>query len=265
MSLSAVVIAENEERMLPGALASLKFADEIIVVIDRATTDGSATVARKAGAKVFRRTFDTFAAQKNFGIRKATSDWVLILDADERVTPQLAVSIRNALSDDRFDAYRLPVANFLFGKRLRFGGWSERHLRLVRRKQASYRGAVHERFELADDRIGDVGGEIWHLSHRSPADTVKKTVLYADLWAADMLKEKHPAVQRKTLLAAPVRGFRDRYFTKRGYKDGLEGALAAGFHAFGLFYFYATLWSRQRKPSLDETYRKLDRESRKQR
>ncbi len=265
MGVSAVIIAENEARMLPGSLASLGFADEIVVVVSAVSADRTATLARRAGARVFTRKFDTFAKQKNFGIRQATSEWILVVDADERVTPKLAKAIRTAVKTGDADGYEIPVVNFLFGKRLRHGGWNERHLRLIRRNRATYRGAVHERFSLDERRVGRLDGELWHLTHRSPADTIKKTVLYADLWAAEMIRERHPAVRTKTLLAAPVRGFRDRYFKRHGYRDGFEGALAAGFHALGLFYFYAVLWSKQRRPSLDETYRRLDRQSRRQR
>lgn len=246
--------------MLPGCLASLAFADEVIVLVDAASTDRTAAIARKAGARVFKRTFDTFAGQKNFGIKKAISEWILIVDADERVTSGLAVHIHRVLKGSDRDGYRLKIINVLFGKRLQHGDWDEKHIRLIRKRFATYRGAVHEHFNLNEEKIGKLKGEIWHLSHRSFGETLRKTVHYSDLWAAQMVKEKHPAVKSKTLLAAPAKHLWRRLVRHAGWRDGITGVVAAGFDAFGAFYAFAALWNLQRKPSLDETYRKLDRQ-----
>ncbi len=263
MSVSAVIIAENEELMLPGCLASLGFADEVVVVVGAGSTDRTAALARRAGARVFIRKFDTFAKQKGFGVRKATGDWVLAIDADERVSRDLAARIPQAIREDAADGYWLTIVSTLFGQELHHGGWTFRNLRLIRRRFATYTGDVHERFTLPKDRIGRLPGEIQHFSHRSPADTLKKTALYADLWADQMIREQHPPVRARTLLARPAKALWRRLVRHRGYRDGIAGVIAAGFDAFGLFYFYTTLWSKQRQPSLDETYRRLDRRSRK--
>lgn len=259
MSVSAVIIAGNEEQMLPGCLATLGFADEIVVVVDRGSTDRTATIAQRAGARVLRRKFDTFAKQKNFGIKNAQNDWVLVVDADERITPELGTQIKRAVREDRYDGYQLTRINVLFGKELRHGGWKESLLRLIRKKSAVYRGAVHEHFDVTGLRIGRLKGEFWHLSHRNLPDTLKKTIQYGDLWAAQMVSAKHPPVRSKALLAAPAKTLWRHLGKGRGYRDGIEGTVAAGFAAFGSFYAYAALWNLQRRPSLDETYRKLDR------
>lgn len=265
MSVSAVIIAENEELMLPGCLASLGFADEIVVVVGAASSDRTATLARRAGARVFTRKFDTFAKHKSFAARQATGDWILAIDADERVSRELAAQIRRAGREETYDGYYLTIVSTLFGKALHHGGWTFSNLRLIRRQFAKYTGDVHERFSLPPDRIGRLRGELRHFSHRSPTDTLKKTALYADLWAAQMIREKHPTVRPRTLLAAPAKALWRRLVRHRGYRDGIEGVIAAGFDAFGLFYFYTTLWSQQRKPNLDETYRRLDRQFRNRR
>jgi glycosyltransferase involved in cell wall biosynthesis len=259
MNVSAVIIARNEEQMLPGAVASLAFADEVIIVVDSFSTDRTATVARKTKARVFKRKFDTFANQKNFGIRKASKPWVLILDADERVSSDLARRIRETADDSDKDAYRLKIINILFGQRLKHGNWDERHVRLIRKKRAKLVGLIHEDFQVDEARVGHLPGAIWHLSHRSLSQTVQKTVRYGDLWAARMVSEKHPRITSKALLSAPAKSLWRRLVRHAGWRDGVTGVVAAGFDAFASFYAFAALWSQQRKPSLDETYRKLER------
>lgn len=263
MRLSAIVVACNEEQMLESCLELLGFADEVIVVVDTGSSDDTERIAKRHTKHMFRRKLDNFAAQKNFAISKASGDWILIVDADERVTPALAKEIRAAIAGSECDAYRIGFRNFFLGKELKHGDWQhERNVRLIKRRFAKYSGHIHETFPN-NITVGDLHHRIWHFSHRTVESSLDKTVRYGRVQSAEMFAAGHPRVTTKGLIGVIVREFWRRMIRHRGYKDGMEGIIEALYQPFSLFTVYVQLWQLQRRPSIEESYRKLDQEARK--
>ena len=246
--LSAVLIAKDEERDLPGALDSVRgLADEVVVLLDASTRDASEAVARAAGALVSRRAFDGYGAQKQAALELASGDWVLSLDADERVTPELAAEIKRALAagDGAPDGFEIPFAVRFMGKDLRWGGLGgERHLRLFRRAAGRFSsGAVHEGIELAGP-VGRLSGRMRHEPYRDLSEYLAKLDAYTTLAARRRLEAGvRPRLWHHGLLPWE---FFSRAVLRLGLLDGLPGLVWAGLSAFHRWLKYAKLAEMRR-------------------
>ena len=233
MSLSAILIAKDEERDLPGCLESLKgLATEVVVVISEDTTDRTEELARAAGAKVLRRKFDDYAGQRQASLDAATGEWCLWIDPDERATSALADEIRSALGGpSSFDRYNIPFEVRFLGKTLRWGGLgSESHVRLFRRAKARFVGGrLHEGIEV-DGPAGKLGAKIIHEPYRDISDYLGKLDRYTTLAA----QKRFAAGRRFSCwrhLILPWEFFA-RAILKLGILDGWQGLVWAGLSAF---------------------------------
>ncbi len=247
-SISAILIAKNEERDLPDCLESLKgLVDEIILVVSEDTTDQTEAVGRAAGAKVFRRKFDNYAMQRQASLDAATSEWCLWIDPDERVTPDLAAEIKGAsLMAPQFVAVNIPFAVFFLGREMRWGGLGhESHVRLFRRTKAKFIGGdLHESLEI-DGSVAVFEGKIVHEPYRDIADYLSKLDRYTDLAA----KKRFEAGKRFTIfhhLILPWEFFA-RAFLKLGILDGYPGLVWAGLSSFHSWLKYVKLGRMQRE------------------
>lgn len=225
--LSAILITKNEMADLPDCLASLAFCDEIVVV-DSGSTDGTVEIARAAGA-VVRVTEDWpgFGPQKQRALDLATGDFVLSIDADERIPRELAETIRAAVDEGLFDGWRINRRSSFLGRFLMHGGWyPDRILRLARRSAARFTAdRVHERLEV-EGRIGDLAYDMIHHSYRSIDEVLDKGRRYAVASAA----ERRARGRRGGLFQAIVRAkwaFLRHYVVKAGFRDGAHGFVAA--------------------------------------
>jgi glycosyltransferase involved in cell wall biosynthesis len=219
--LSVIVVAKNEERALPDCLASVKFADETIV-IDAESADRTREIAQGAGAKVVVRPWPGHAAQKQFALSQATGDWVLSLDADERCSDELKAALPAAMARDDVDGYLVRFRTWALGRRVRFGGrFFERHVRLFRRAKASFPPrAIHESATV-EGRIARLEAPIVHCSHESLDALLEKANRYSTLAA----KERYACGRRVSPLAGlrPPWGFFKRYLLWLGILDGWDG------------------------------------------
>lgn len=233
MSLSAILIAKDEERDLPGCLESLKgLASEIVVVVSDDTADRTEELARAGGAKVVRRKFDDYARQRQASLDAATGEWCLWIDPDERVTPGLAAEIRAALAGaPAVDAFDVPFEVRFLGRTLRWGGLgSESHVRLFRRSKSRFvGGGLHEGIEV-DGRQGVLSGKIVHEPYRDIPDYLGKLDRYTTLAA-----EKRFAAGRRFSfwrhLILPWEFF-SRAILKLGILDGRPGLVWAGLSSY---------------------------------
>lgn len=247
-SLSAILIAKDEERDLPGCLDSLQgLATEIVVVVDEATTDKTEEVARSYGAKTLRRRFDDYARQRQASLDAATGEWCLWIDADERVTPELAEEIRAELKAGRgFDGYDIPFEVSFLGHAMRWGGLGrESHLRLFRREGSRFAGgALHEGIETKGD-TGVMEGKMTHIPYRDVADYMSKLERYTDLAA-----QKRLAAGRRAgpffHLIYPWELFA-RLVLKLGVLDGPAGWAWARLSAYHSWLKYAKLRRMQKE------------------
>ena len=262
MKLSAVLAVRDEEQMLDAALRSLSFCDQIVVVVDDRTTDDSEAIARRHTDDVIVRPFADYAQIRNEGIEQAGGEWILHVDADERITPALAREIRAAVDADTDHlAYRGRTVNFFWGRRMEHGGWNDMwQVRLLRREHASFTGRVHEEADIPPDRIGTLQGERWHFSHRSIEEGLRKAIRYGRLESRDMHERGAPAVTARTLLKTMALEFGRRMVRRRGYRDGMPGLIEALFQPFALFCSRVMLWERQQGDAIRRRYDELERE-----
>lgn len=249
-SLSAILIAKDEERDLPGCLRSLEgLATEIVVVVSEDTSDRTEELARAAGAKVLRRKFDDYARQRQASLDAATGEWCLWIDPDERAAPGLAAEIRAALSGaPAVDAYDVPFEVLFLGRTLRWGGLgSESHVRLFRRSKARFvGGGLHEGVRI-DGPAGRLQGKIVHEPYKNISEYLEKLDRYTTLAA-----EKRFASGRRFTpwrhLILPWELFA-RAVLKLGFLDGFPGLVWAGLAAFHSWLKYVKLAELQRKSS----------------
>lgn len=250
-TLSVVLITLNEAPNLLRTLKSVSWAHEIVVV-DSGSTDETVAIARAAGARVFEEPWKGFAAQKNSAIAHAACDWVLSLDADEEVSPELAHEIQALLaSAPAFNAYRIPRLNHFIGKPLRHGGyWPDPKLRLFKRGSARFaERAVHETM-VTDGPSGELKSPLLHHCYPTIEEYVEHMNRYSTL-SAGMLVESGRAPQSVVALlwhavANPIATFLYNYVVRLGFLDGTAGLLQHLNHSIYIHWKYAKAWQMWR-------------------
>lgn len=240
--ISAVIITLNEQKALPAFLESLWFAHEIIV-LDSYSTDNTVAVAKEnKKVKVFERTFDDFSSQKNAAISKASHDWIVFFDPDEKITKQLSQEIISTLEDPRAIAYYVKREFYFMGKKIKFSGLQNDHvIRLFNKNYCSYnQNLVHEVIQ-ANGKTARLKNKLPHYSYSSFDNYTAKMHQYSAL-KAKMLYNK--AVQPKLFhfFFRPWWRFVNQYFFKLGILDGKRGFILAYVSAFSVFKRYVNLW-----------------------
>jgi len=244
-TISALIITCNEEKNIKDCLDSIKWCDEIVVV-DSYSKDKTVEICRQYTEKVFQREFDNFAAQRNYALEKVTGDWVLVVDADERVTKELKDEIKEVISTNNFiQAYKIPRKNYFLGKWIKYCGWYPDYvLRLFRNNGVSYSGLVHE--------LPDIKGQIYHLKNSLIHYTydnlehyLQKINQYTSLAAEDM----HQKGKDKCLiyiLIRPLLEFLKKYIFKKGFLLGRQGLFLSIISSYYQFIKYIKLWEKNK-------------------
>lgn len=246
--VSACIITLNEEANLPDCLASVAWCEEIVVV-DSESADRTREIAEAAGARVLVQPFLGHVEQKNFALDRATHDWVLSVDADERVTPELRASIEAALAEDgeRFDGYRMTRHTFYLGRWIDHSGWyPEWHVRLWRRSKARWSGVNPHDHVHPEGPVGTLRGDLQHFSYRSVEAHLRQVNSFTTIQA----REKRARGERPSLaklLFNPAGRFLRMYVWRRGFLDGFPGLALAAIGAFYVFSKYAKLWDIARR------------------
>lgn len=239
----------NESARIAEAVADLSWADEVIVV-DGGSTDATAALAENAGARVLILRGQTIAAQRNVGIAAASHDWILALDADERVSPQLRAELRQVVDgrNPTHAAYRMKFRNHYLGRELRYGPWGrDWHIRLFKRDLRYVCNRVHEHLEPIDD-VGTLTGPIVHHPYRDISHHVTKIVKYSR-WGADDLYTRGRRARAWDMAARPAWRFARDFVLFSGWRDGALGFIAASLSAFSVFLKYAFLYARGHRPT----------------
>jgi glycosyltransferase involved in cell wall biosynthesis len=248
--LSVIIPCKNERSNIRGCVESVRgIADEIIVA-DSGSTDGTLDVVRQmGGCRTIEREWIGYASFKNWAIPQARHPWVLLVDADERVTPQLAEEIRRTLDSvgDQMDGFRIPRQNYFLGQPIRHSGWrGDAVCRLIRRDRCRYREVlVHEEIDIAPQRCGRLKQAMLHYTHASYDQYLEKTILYTALSARDSYRSGRRPSYLRLLLVPPVR-FLKCYFVKGGLLDGAAGLQVCMMTAFYAFLKEARLWELHR-------------------
>ena len=246
--VSACIVARDEEDRLPACLASLGWCDEILV-IDSHSTDRTREVAGAAGARVIERDWPGHVAQKEFAIRAAEHDWVFCIDADERVSPELAAQIEAAREREFEGApgFSVPRVSRYLGRWIRHGTWyPDRKLRLFDRRRGRWGGRdPHDRVELDGDAVA-LSGELQHEPYRSFEDHLATIERYTTITARELHAEGRRARLIDLVLRPPLR-FLDFYVWRGGFLDGWRGLLLAYLAAHYVRMRYAKLWVMERQ------------------
>lgn len=241
-SLSVIVITKNEAHNIQACLQSVSFADQI-VVLDSGSTDGTPDMARKLGAEVSENLdWKGFGVQKNRALALARSDWVLSLDADERVTPSLQAEIQAAMENPGYDVYEFPRLSSYCGQYMRHSGWyPDRITRLFKRNTATFSDElVHERV-ITSRPIGQLESPLLHESFRNFEAVLDKANRYSTA-GAQILFEKGRTASVGKAIAHGFWAFFRTYVLRRGFLDGRMGLVLAISNAEGTYYRYLKLW-----------------------
>jgi glycosyltransferase involved in cell wall biosynthesis len=223
--LTAAVIARDEELMLGDCVQSLGFADERLVLVDAATRDRTREIARGLGARVEERVFDNFAAQRDAALALASGDWVLFVDADERVTPDLRTEVLSTIAQPGGRrGFWIPRHNYLLGRVIRHAGWfPDYQLRLLERGAAHFDPlrVVHEE-AIVDGPVGHLRQPLVHLNYRSLGEFIAKQERYCPFEAQAWLS-RFGRPRRRALIGQPLREFWRRYVQLQGVREGTLG------------------------------------------
>jgi len=248
--LTVTIITLNEEANIRRTLESIRWADEIIV-LDSGSTDRTVTICREFTDKVFTQSWLGFSGQKNAAIDKATGDWVLSLDADEPIEPELAAEIRAiTASIDALDGYRVPRKTFFLGKPIKHGGWyPDYNLRLFKRGKGRFEErAVHEAVKV-NGTTGTTVHAILHHAYPDLSSYIASINKYSSL-AVDVMADKGipgRKISALNILLRPVLTFILKYFVRRGFLDGKHGLILNLFHSWYVLAKYAKAWERATK------------------
>jgi (heptosyl)LPS beta-1,4-glucosyltransferase len=245
--LSVTVITKNEAADIAEALQSVAWADELIVV-DSRSDDETPAIARRHTDRVIVRDWPGYAAQKNYAASIASHDWILSLDADERVTPELAREIQTVLAGDgpACSAYRIPRVTWHLGRWIRSTDWYPDHqTRLYDRKAAEWTGRyVHEAVSVRGT-LARLRGELQHFAYRDIADHLETIDRYTTYASRQMFEDG-----RRTgwldLAVHPPLAFLRNYIAHRGVRDGIPGLIVSALNSYYVFLKFAKLWELHR-------------------
>ncbi len=243
-TLSVIIAAKNEARNISDCVQSASFADEVIV-LDSGSTDGTQQLAQAAGAKVVSTDWPGYGPQQSRGIKLATSEWVLSLDADERISPALKAEILQAIQSDRADGYRLPRLSSLCGTFIHHGGWRPDYtLRLVKREKAGFTHHFLHAHMTVDGKKADLKESLIHYSYRDLDDVLEKLNRYASGNAKDLDNKGVKGSFSKAIIHGLWAFFRT-YVLRAGFLDGRYGFILAVYNAESTYYKYLKLLALQ--------------------
>jgi len=258
MLLSVAIITLNEEQNLARTLASVRWAEEIVVV-DSGSTDRTVEIAHSFGARVIQREWPGFALQKNFAIGECSGTWILSLDADEALTPELQMEIHQLLSGHpAADAYLLRRRNFFLGRWMRHGGYyPDPHLRLFRRHAANFAPParftdrpVHETIAIGGT-TETLSSDLIHHAYPTLESYIESLNRYSTLGAQIVIEKGHtsssPFALCYNVLLLPTLTFFQNYLLRLGFLDGREGLLLHLYHSAYTSWQYAKAWQTTRK------------------
>lgn len=243
--ISVTVITKNEEKNISDCLNSVKWADEIIVV-DSESTDKTLEIAKQFTEKIFIRKWEGYVPQKRYAISLASNEWVLSLDADERITTELKEEITN-LDPGEFNGFKIRRKNFLMNKEITSCGWEKDfQLRLMKKSKADLSDRlVHEKF-IVEGKTGVLKNPMLHYTFSSFTEYFSKINHYTSLKSQELYqKKKH--VNGWIIFSHTVSAFFTFFFIRGGFKDGVYGLIISLLHSVSTMMNYIKLWELQNK------------------
>lgn len=250
MKLSALILAKDEQAMIEDCLKQLDFVDEIIL-LDQNSQDKTVEIASRYTSKIINSSFEDFAKNRNLLAKTAKGEWLLYIDADERLTKELTLEIKQAIKYPRTtecSAFFFPRKNIILGKWLKYGGWWPDFVpRLFKKdKLKGWYGQVHESPKV-DGSFGYLKTPIVHLTARSISQMLAKTTKWARIEAQLFQKASYPQVTIAKVVKSAIAEFFRRYVLKRGFLDGTVGLIEAIYQSFHQAAVLTYLWEAQHK------------------
>ncbi len=242
--ISAIIITLNEERNLEACLESVTWVDEVVIV-DCGSRDRTEEIARRYGARFHSRAWEGFARQKAHALGLATHEWILSVDADERIPKELAAEIRAAVEAGGRDGYRLKRDNYFLGKLMKGGGWQRDYqMRLFRASRARMKDRpVHEGFEI-DGTVGTLESPLLHYTYPSISAAFAKLNEYTSLETLEYAGKRTGS--GGAVVAHTFSSFARSYVSRRGFRDGAHGLVLALVNAAATAFLYMKLWEMRR-------------------
>ena len=254
-TLSIVISAFNEENKIRDCLESAKWADEIIF-LDNSSTDNTTVIAKEYTKKIISQVNNPEAIdiQKNTGIEKASGDWILVLDADERITAELAKEVQTVINSGQqpLNGYLIPRRNIIFGKWIKHTGWyPDPQLRLFKKGKGKFEHKhVHEPLKV-EGQTATLHSQLLHYNFETiPQFLHKHMDVYAPNEAEELIREGYTFAW-KDAVRMPLKEFLSRYFAREGYKDGFHGFMLSIFMAFYHFVIFAYIWEKNNFKDVD--------------
>ncbi|SDZ73740.1 glycosyltransferase family 2 protein [Bizionia paragorgiae] len=243
IKLTAIIPTKNEIHNIEAVIATLNFVDEILV-IDSYSTDGTFEKAQTMATVVIQRKFTSYSDQKNYAISQAKHEWILLVDADERVTPELKTEIKSILNLEKIPhtAYRIKRQNHFMGQRVNYSGWrNDSVIRFFKRDYCKYNNKhVHESL-IVNGSVGSMKGKFLHYTYRSFNLYMEKMNRYANLQAIDY-NDHTGTLTPYHFVIKPFWGFFKHYIIQSGFRDGLVGFTIGYVQAYVVFMRYVKLW-----------------------
>ncbi len=247
MKISLVMIAKNEEKNIAKSLESVKGLVNEIIVVDSGSTDNTNKLAQSYGAKIFKRTFDNFSAQKNYALSLALNEWVLHLDADEVLSEEIKEEIKKTIENTQYDGFLLTRENFFLGKKMKYSGIAkEDRLRLAKKSLSKYVGGIiHEELSV-NGKVGKLNNTFYHYTCPNLDGYFNKFEQYTTFGALKMA-DKNKKAKIIDIIFRPPFEFIKRYILKLGFLDGFEGFVWAVLGSYYSFAKYMKLYLLNKK------------------
>ncbi len=250
MKISVVINTRNAESLLAEAITSVKKIADEVVVCDMESEDGTLDIAKKLGAKIYKHKKEGYVEPaRNFAINKATGDWVLILDADEKLTPQLLSLLKDKALNGEADFYRLPRKNLIFGKWMKHSRWwPDYNIRFFRKGFVTWNEVIHS-VPMTTGKGEDISDSeenaIIHQNYRNLDEYLQRSIRYASIESVELIKNGYD-FSWKDLVTKPANEFFSRYFFGLGYKDGIHGLAVGLLQSFSELLIYLKVWENKK-------------------
>lgn len=259
-SLTAAVLTYNEADMIEACLSTLSWCKEILV-LDTGSSDETVALASSLGARVVSSTESSFAARRNALLAECKTDWILYIDADERVTPELAGQIEQTIEENVAQVISFPRRNYFFGEQFAHGGWQGEIVTraFAVRSLKGWHGTIHESPDF-EGTVKRLSAPLWHFSHRSVKDGLEKTAAWTPMEATLLAESGVASVSAGTVLRKGLGEIWRRGVLQSGWKDGTAGRIEVLIQAINRMLVYMQVWELQKKPTIAEHYDELEKQ-----
>lgn len=248
MNLSVLIITKNNQNQIKDCLDSVKNIAREIIVVDDFSTDNTLKIAKKYTNKIFPHKLESFPKQRHWAANKATSNWFIFLDADERLTKKNIQELKTLLLNTTHSAFRFKRLNYFHNKPIKHGGfWPDYQTRLFKRSDfKGIKGATHEQY-LFKGTLGTLKHPVPHYPDRSLVMGLKKSLIWTPTEAQAIFKSNHPPITWWRIVKVMVSEFMFRYIKCLGFKDGYIGLVEAITQSMNKFFIYQQVWELQQK------------------